>query len=185
MKKTALTKLITYRIAEHENLDDYINEFIEIVSKITEIGINIPEELLSVMLLTNLPYLYENFKCAMKPRDELPSLEVIKTKILEDHESRKQNRTKDQGALLTKQFRNTNNKYGNYKDKSESNVSDYGQRRKVQCLKCGKIGHKSMECRSKRREFMPAVKTIQEWLYANEDAEKACGVQEKLNDEYW
>ena len=42
-----------------------------------------------------------------------------------------------------------------------------------------------MECRSKRREFMPAVKTIQEWLYANEDAEKACGVQEKLNDEYW
>ena len=64
VKKTVLlTKLITYGIAEHENLHDYINEFIEIVGKITEIGINISEKLLSVMLLTSLPDSYENFVC--------------------------------------------------------------------------------------------------------------------------
>ena len=119
----------------------------------------------------------------MKSRDELPSLEVIKIKILEKHASRKQNRTEDQGALLTKPFRNTNNKCGNYKDKSKSKVSDYRERQKIQCFKCGRIGHKSTEF--EKRDFKPAAKTIQELLYANVDAEKACGVQEKLNDEYW
>lgn len=49
----------------------------------------INSDLLAIMLLYSLPSSFENFRCAIESRDELPALEVLKVKIIEESEARK------------------------------------------------------------------------------------------------
>jgi len=51
------------------------------VDKLGDMDVNINDDLLSIMLLYNLSMSYENFRCAMETRNELPRAEVLKVKI--------------------------------------------------------------------------------------------------------
>lgn len=45
------------------------------------------------MLLYSLPHSFENFRCAIESRDELPSPETLRIKIVEENDARKEDTT--------------------------------------------------------------------------------------------
>jgi len=49
--------------------------------------IEINPNLLTVMLLYSLPPSFENFRCAIESRDDLPSLETLRIKIVEESDA--------------------------------------------------------------------------------------------------
>jgi len=69
-------------------------KFFDTVDKLGDMDVNI-NDLLSIMLLYSLSVSYENFRCAMETRDELFKAEVLKVKILEEDNARKQSNTLD------------------------------------------------------------------------------------------
>lgn len=56
---------------------------------------------LMAMLLYSLSTLYENFRCAIKSRDQLYFAEVLKVKIIEECIARKQKNENFVTALIT------------------------------------------------------------------------------------
>lgn len=67
---------------------EYLNSFTEISEKLAEVGIEIAEELLAIILLSSLPKEYENFVIAIETRDALPTLDMLKVKLIEEGDRR-------------------------------------------------------------------------------------------------
>lgn len=145
-KGTLLRKLALYRMENGGNMKEHLNKFFDIVDKLNEMEIEINKDLLAVLLLYSLPQNFENFRCAIESRDELPSPEALKIKILEEYEARNnQNTHEDQEALLAgKNFQN------NLKMKNNKEFSKYGKF-KYNCHKCGKKGHMKKDCPEKEQ----------------------------------
>ena len=64
-----------------ENIKDHLNKLFDIIDKLNEPDININEDLITIMLLYSLPDNFENFRCAIESRDELPNLTFKKLKL--------------------------------------------------------------------------------------------------------
>ena len=69
---------------EGEDDRQHLARFFNAVDKLGEINLEINCDLPFIMLLYSLPASYENFRCAIETRDELPTNEVLKIKILEE-----------------------------------------------------------------------------------------------------
>jgi len=69
-------------------ITQYVTNFASKAEQIAETSIEIPDELLSITLLGSLPTKYENFIIVMKSHDELPSLENLKWKLIEEEPTR-------------------------------------------------------------------------------------------------
>ena len=81
---------------EGEDIRQHLDRFFNAVDKFGEMNLEINGDLLSIMLLYSLPVSYENFRCAIETRDELPTTEVLKIKIMEETDARhKWNRKND------------------------------------------------------------------------------------------
>lgn len=80
---------------------DHIRKFFDAIDKLGEMEVDIHPDLLSIVLFYNLPSSYENFRCAIESRDELPSPETLRIKIVEESEARSNDitRTPVQNAL--------------------------------------------------------------------------------------
>ncbi|CAK1597413.1 unnamed protein product [Parnassius mnemosyne] len=135
-----LKKLVLTRMQEEDDLRKHIADFFDAVKKLKEIGLVVIDELLAILLLYSLPESFTMFRTAMESRDDLPSTEILKVKIIEDYESRK-SKESDQGALFVKR-----NKVHTYK-KGETYVTK--NKNKSECYRCGRYGHYAKECRSK------------------------------------
>ena len=64
-------------------MSEHLNTFFNTADKLGEIDIQISEDLLTILLLYCVPNSYENFRCPIKARDELPAPESLKIKFLE------------------------------------------------------------------------------------------------------
>ena len=53
-----------------------------LIDKLNELEINIHEDLITIMFLYSHPDNFENFRCAIESRDELPNLTFKKLKLL-------------------------------------------------------------------------------------------------------
>lgn len=62
---------------EGEDVRNYLKNFMDIVDKLHEMDMEINEDLLVIILLYSLPDKYENFRCAMECRDQLPTMEYL------------------------------------------------------------------------------------------------------------
>ncbi|KAL6446790.1 hypothetical protein ACFW04_001310 [Cataglyphis niger] len=64
--------------------------------------IEIPAELQSIMLLSSLPEDYENFCVAIKSRDQIPTVNFIKGKLIEKEARRQGNSNKKESSISAK-----------------------------------------------------------------------------------
>ena len=90
-KAYLLKRLILKKMNDGENMIDHVNEFFDVIDKLAEMDIPIHDDLQAIMLLYSLSPSYENFRVAIESRDNLPSPNQLKIKILEEHEARSKN----------------------------------------------------------------------------------------------
>lgn len=135
-KATLLKKLLLSKVRHGEHMRDDINNFFDTVDKLKDMDVAINEDLLAIMLLYSLPDEYENFRCAIETRDDLPDPEALRVKILEENDSRRgkeEDGRRDDGALL---IRKTTNKF----------IPREQVTRDFVCYRCHEKGHLARNC---------------------------------------
>ncbi len=152
-KASLLKSLIQHKMADTTSPDvrDHLRKFFDIVDKLNEMEIRIDEDLLAVMLLYSLPPSFENFRYAMESRDELPKPEVLRIKIVEESDARRQDRKSNDdggGAFAVTHLRRKppwKNKSEHFQ-KSNSQFSKTQDTSKIRCWKCRRLGHRAAAC---------------------------------------
>lgn len=165
-KATLLKQLTLQQLQEGQDVREHLLKFFDAVDKLNVMGVQINEDLLSIMLLYSLLSSYKNFRCAIESHDKLPSAEALKVKIIEESEARiqkTQNNTDAMAAWKGKR-RNRFTPKGENNDKSERDQREhgreYGFKRTIRCYKCQAMGHKAINCCKKgddREEKAAAV----------------------------
>lgn len=127
-KVTLFKHLINLNMAEGSPMTGHLNNFFELVDKISEIDIKIPDELIS-----SLPKCYENFVVAIESRDDLPKPNALKSKLIEEGNRRDNGTDQNDGesTFFSKQKR--------------SQPKNFSARK---CFKCNKIGLLAASCKS-------------------------------------
>lgn len=88
-KATLLKSLTLQKMDEGGDIREHLHEFFDAVDKLSEMDVNINPDQLVIMMLYCLPSSYENFRCAIESRDQLPTPENLRTKIIEEHDARR------------------------------------------------------------------------------------------------
>ena len=144
-KATLLKRLTLSRLKEGDDIRQHLDQFFDAVDKLREMKLEVNDDLLAIMLLYSLPPSFENFRCAIESRDDLPKPDALKIKVLEEAEARKsKNSDMSEGAFFSKK-------------PVPQKVEKNGRKKvfsKLQCHRCQKFGHKAAECRApKPRAF--------------------------------
>lgn len=121
------------RLEDGGDVKEHLAKFFDAVDKLKGMDVKINGDLLSIMLLYSLPASYDNFRCSMESRDELPTADVLKVKIIEETEAR---RVESPGNdVVAMAGGSAYRKHGKHK---------------ITCYKCGKEVHKANVCPSKK-----------------------------------
>jgi len=104
-KATLLEQLLLEKMHDDDDIKDYLSRFMDIVDKLQALEIDINGDLLSVMLLHSLPNSFDKFCCAIKSRDNLPDIDALMIKIIEEYDSKVYKGESGSNALLSKQQR--------------------------------------------------------------------------------
>ena len=88
-KATLLKRLTQHKMADGEDMHDHVRCFFDTVDKLTEMEVDMNPDLLAILLLYSLPSNFENFRCAIESRDELPTPEALRVKIVEESNARR------------------------------------------------------------------------------------------------
>ncbi|GBN23740.1 hypothetical protein AVEN_180037-1 [Araneus ventricosus] len=116
-------------MTDSKNMNEHINEFFMLVDKLKEM--EIANDLLTILLLYSIPESYENFRIAIESRDELPSPETLKIKLIEEANARKNKEIPpfhdSQRALYTEKkkyerYRQTESRQRKKKQKQQSQI---------------------------------------------------------------
>ncbi|CAB0006643.1 unnamed protein product, partial [Nesidiocoris tenuis] len=144
-KATLLKHLLNTRMNDEDDVRGHMTDFFDTVERLKTMEVEIHQDLLAVMLLNSLPDSYENFKCAIETRDDFPSVDQLKIKILEQNDSRKERSKASANALMAKKKiqpkRSTEEKPPNSKPF------------RFKCNFCQKKGHKSSDCDKKKSHY--------------------------------
>lgn len=134
-------------------MSQYINSFQEKVNLLEDAEIEIPPELQSIMLLSNLPEDYENFCVAIESRDKIPTVDFIKGKLIEKEARRPGSDNKEDGVTSAVITRKAYTNKGTSKHIHKGPVRSNKDKKKFDgnCFNCGKYGHPASRCRIKRK----------------------------------
>lgn len=154
VRKAALYKqLLRMEKKSNITMTQYITDFTRKAEQLEEAGIEIPDELLAIMLLGSLPVGFENFSVAIESRDEIPTLENLKIKLMEEEAKQidriaktSENNDNNDALLMKGRFERSKHLQIKPKDKNaRANTNKFGGK----CYNCGKNGHMSCHCRYK------------------------------------
>ena len=152
-KVNLFKKLVTYKFNSGERYADQIKSFCAIVDDLKDIGISLNDDLVSIMLLSSLPEDMENFVVAVECRDDLPKVDVLISKILEEEMRQGSKASADEGVFAA------NGRRGNWKNTGkpvkqnvEKNVKSNSRECKLVCFKCKKVGHVRANCKEVERQ---------------------------------
>ncbi|GBN79460.1 hypothetical protein AVEN_181068-1 [Araneus ventricosus] len=87
-KANLLKRLLQLKMETGSDVRDHIRKFFDFIDKLQDLDIVIDEDLTSVMLLYSLPANFETFRVAIESRDELPKLDTLRIKIIDEWKSR-------------------------------------------------------------------------------------------------
>lgn len=153
-RKASLLKKVTLtRMKETDDLQVHLTEFFEAESKLREIGLVIPDDVLTILLLYSSPESFHMFRRAIETRDEYPAPEVLRVKILEVRESQKiHENASEQNAMYAKKAPFDPNtrapdrpRGGSSRGGKTGSYSNSGRNQTV-CCRCGRTGHIARKC---------------------------------------
>lgn len=151
-KAVLLKKIMMHKMAEGSDVRDHLSDFFNTLDKLNEMDVKMDPDQITIMLLYSLPASFENFRIAIESRDELPTAENLRTKIIEESEARNNaSSVVEQGALFAK-------KKGPWKKHPAKPAQNSGEKSdkdtyfRYKCSKCGVKGHKAVNCRSKGKK---------------------------------
>ena len=93
--------------------------------------------MLTILLLRSISEEYEGFRIAIESHNKLPTSEILKERLLEEYESRKNRKLDVEDA----RYANRNFKKGHKKGSNGQNQTQ--NTFKFACHSCGKTGHKA------------------------------------------
>lgn len=100
-KATLLKNLILCKMDDAGDIHEHLNAFFTSVDKLAEMEINVNPDLLAILMLYSLPSTFDNFRCAIESRDDLPEPEALRIKIIEECNARRNNLNgKSSGAMI-------------------------------------------------------------------------------------
>lgn len=150
-KATLLKQLMLQRLQEGGDVREHMARFFDAVDKLMAMGVEVNGDLLSIMLLYSLPAGYDNFRVAIESRDDLPTPEALKIKILEESEVRRQADVIQAASALATN-RNVRRKPRKRVPKVNNNETESEDSTKLRCYTCGTPGHKSPDCPDKKNK---------------------------------
>ncbi|GBO23899.1 hypothetical protein AVEN_161327-1 [Araneus ventricosus] len=164
-KANLLKSLLQLKMETSRDVRDHIRKFFDFIDKLQDLDIVIDEDLTSVMLLYSLPANFETFRVAIESRDELPKLDTLRIKIIDEWPSRAdQSLSKDDEGCAAKfenQFRNqrfkSKTKPKETVDERKRNTPKPHRLRKIKCWTCGLERQVSSECEQKNSKTHRAI----------------------------
>lgn len=145
-------QLLYLKMGANDSIGTHVNSFFDIVEKLQEIEITVPDEMFAIILLSSLNESFENFVVAIESRDVLPSVSALKVKLLEEGERRKacdeytEKSEQKIFAARTDKRSSKSNGSSNTKQRGKSNVV---------CWSCGCRGHIAANCKVKENSTKP------------------------------
>ena len=162
-KATLLKQLMLQKMEDSDDAREHVRKFFDAVDKLTEMEVAINNDLLTIMLLYSLPPCFENFRCAIESRDDLPTPETLRVKVIEESDARKNDiRGTTQNAMIAKRWNQNKGKAGNSGSAKKSGNSANKEEFKYRCHRCRAIGHKSVDCKNKRENIQPSAKNAED-----------------------
>ena len=173
---------------EGDDTKEHLDKFFDAVDKLGEMELKVNDDLLAIMLLYSLPSSFENFRCAIESRDELPTPDTLRIKILEESQARKgKNSPNPEGAFFARGSQSSRN----FKKGRGQCYKSTHERSKIKCYNCG---HKKADCYSKpgtammlreteESAFMGTVNTQEvfgKWCLDSGASSHMVGDQEKM-----
>lgn len=145
-KAALLNQLFSMKMADDGDARAYARSFFELIDTLAEMDVDFNKDVLTVMLLRSLPEKYENFKCAISSRDELPTPEALRIKMAEECDARKQTDNRVvQNAMAVGKFGGKNWRK-NQNAKAEKDTGNKNKDAKMKCYNCGILGHRARNC---------------------------------------
>lgn len=150
-----LTDVTSFKLEEDDDFRQRLDKFSSAVEQLAGMKIDIPNDMLVVLILKGLPSSYENFRCAMRSKDDLPTTEVLIGKIMDENKSRRVNDlTVDNNALYAGNRQSSNQRRKNPK-----------QKKKYPCYVCGSLDHWASQCPKRSKDSAKNVNIRGENLY--------------------
>ncbi|KAM7350387.1 uncharacterized protein ACRADG_008991 [Cochliomyia hominivorax] len=106
-------KLLNLKMVESQSISQYLVEFDVAVSELREMVSDVDEDFLTVMLLDGLQDKYKAVKAAFDTANEFPTLNVLRSKLLEIGDKPEEENVQD-NALKVYKFANNKKKQGNF-----------------------------------------------------------------------
>jgi transposase InsO family protein len=131
-----------------ETMQEYLSKVVTLKNQLTAVGETVSENSVAMQILHSLPESYDNLVVALETRDDIPTIEQLRTRLLQEEARRNENASnRSEGtALYIKQKGKWQGKSGSQQGSSERTNAN------VKCFHCGKLGHKKAECRKRIAE---------------------------------
>lgn len=122
-----LKQLIPYKIQKNNDMNNHIRNFSDIIDKLKEMEIKLVKEFInniSMILLYNISY--ENFRIIIEVQEELPTLKILKIRLLKEVKVRKH-----KNVYFTRVMFTNKNLKNNFKLKRNKNYEKKGEKMKT------------------------------------------------------
>lgn len=134
-----LRTLITTRLEDSENVEDYVNKIVGTAHKLSNVGLIVSEEWVGTILLAGLSKEYEPMIMGIESSGVKVTGDSIKTKLLQDIKS-----TSRESAMFSGEHKKT--------QKPDSTYVRNNSVKKIRCFQCNKYGHYARNCDKPKKE---------------------------------